>query len=206
MQMANEHAIRIHELGDDTRSRLCDFVKSIAGSYVFARETDATRTHLQGWIRCDLKQQALRARLKKAFPECVGNKGYSISLVKDHEKYARYILKGTKEEIADIVCYCGLQIDEEYLQAEHRAYWSTHGKPSKSNRSIVEDVEEWATSQKWPDVFDRRRDVAQRVCDVITARKKAMNLFYARGVYNTVMYRMDNRFAENFVEEIISKY
>lgn len=203
--MANEHAIRIHEIDQETRGRLLRFVEGIGGSYVFARETEAARSHFQGWIRCDIKQQALRARLKKAFPECVGNRGYSISQVKDHEAYSRYILKGTKETIADIVCYSGIEINADYLASEHRAYWSTHEKPSKSNRSIVEDVEEWVKAQKWTDIDEKRREVAMRVCDTITGRKKALNMFYARAVYNSVMYRNSDPFQRNFIEELISK-
>lgn len=204
--MAYEYAVRIHDLAADTVDRLRDFVKGVGGSYVFARETDATRAHFQGWIRCDVKPGTMRAKVRKAFPECVGNKGYAMPQVRDHEAYARYILKGTKEEIAHVVCYCGIDINEEFLQAEHRAYWSVHEKPSKSNRSICEDVEEWAKSQTWDDTWSKKEAVARRVCDTITARKKAMNLFYARGVYNTVMYRLDDPFRESFIQEIISKF
>lgn len=204
--MAFEHAIRIHELDQTFRVRVLAFFKDINGSYVFARETDAARAHYQGWVRCDIKQQALRARLKKHFPECVGNKGYSISLVKDHEAYSRYILKGTKESRADIVCYCGIEITPDYLAAEHRAYWSTHDKPSKSNRSIVEEVEEWVRSQAWENIEEKKRDVARRICETITAHKKGLNSFYARSIYNTVMFRNSSNFQEDMINEIISKF
>lgn len=203
--MATVYTVRIHELADDTRRRLCDFLKSLDGSYVFARETDAARVHYQGWIRCDIKHQALRVRLKKAFPECVGNRAYSVGVVKDFQAYSRYILKGTREEMADVVSFYGIELDQEMLQNEHRVYWSSHGeKPGKSQGAIVKQVEDWYNTQGWDDIDERRREVARRVCDVITSHDKPLNLHYARYVYNSVMYRNSNAFRDGVVEKIIS--
>lgn len=203
--MAYLHAVRVHEIGDRALDRLTTLVRAIDGSYVFAKEVDATRVHYQGWIRCDVKPQALRVRLKKAFPECVGNKGYSLTAVKDEDAYKRYILKGTKEEMAQVVCHCGIEITSEYLAAEHRAYWSKAEKAGKSNRSVVEEVSEWVAAQEWPDVLSKEYAVAERVCDVITSKKKPLNMYYAEGVYNTVMYRASDEFKEIMIRKIISK-
>lgn len=204
--MANVYAIRVHELDITSASRVRSFCESTGGSYVVARETDASRVHYQGWIRCDIKSQALRARLKKAFPECVGNKGYSLTAVKDFEKYSRYILKGTPEELAVVIAYYGIELNEETLASEHRAYWSTHSKPGKSNRGIVEEVEEWVKSQEWTDDRNKLYEVAERVCDTITARKRSLPLYYVRGVVNTLMYRNDANTRKEFLREVISKF
>lgn len=208
--MATAYTIRIHELADDTRSRLISFFEGLHQqydhqcSYAISRETDATRTHFQGWLRCGIKHQALRVRIKKAFPECVGNRAYSVGIVKDFEKYSRYILKGTREEVADVVTYHGIEINEQVIANEHRIYWSTHGeKPSKSQGAIVKQVEEWYQTQGWEDIEERRREVARRVCDVITSHDKPLNIHYARYVYNSVMYRNSNSFRDHVVEKII---
>lgn len=203
--MANVYTVRIHELADDSRHRVIAFCESSGGSYVVARETDASRTHFQGWVRTDIKDQAFRARLKKAFPECVGNKGYSLGKVRDFEAYGRYILKGTKEDVADVVCYSGLEITPEYLANEHRAYWSKAEKPGKSNRSIVEEVHEWVVEKmSYREV--NRREIAARVCDTLVARKKALSIFYVRGVVNTVAYLTDTTSREIILDEIVNKY
>lgn len=203
--MSNVYALRIHELADDCRSRIASFVESSGGSYVVAREADANRIHYQGWLRCDVKPQALRARLKKAFPECVGNKGYSISNVKDFDAYSRYILKGTKDSMADVVCACGLEITSEYLQNEHRAYWSRAEKPGKSNRSLVEEVHEWVIERQRTQEVSRR-DIAERVCEAVTSRKKPLNTFYVRSVVNSVAYLSNRQMREIILDEIINKY
>lgn len=203
--MANVYAIRIHELADDTRSRVISFVEAIGGSHVIARETEASRVHYQGWVRTDIKDGALRARLKKNFPECVGNKGYSLAAVRNFENYARYILKGTKEQYADIIAAYGLEINADYLASEHRAYWSVAEKPTKSNRSIVEEVHEWVVERSQThDVC--RRDIAERACDIITSRKKPLNTFYVRSVVNTVAYLSNRDSREIILDEIVNKY
>lgn len=203
--MANVYAIRVHELADDFRDRIVGFVESTGGSYVVARETNANRIHYQGWVRCELKPQTFRVRLKKAFPECIGNKGYSVSAVKDIEAYGRYVLKGTKEDYADVVCACGLEITEEYLAREHRAYWSKAEKPGKSNRSVVEEVHEWVMEKsKMHDIT--RRDIAKRICDTMAARKKGINTYYIRTLVNTVEWLKDPACQENILDEIVNKY
>lgn len=203
--MANVYALRIHELADDCRRRVIALCESTGGSYVVAREADAARPHFQGWIRTDIKDKALRSRVKKAFPECIGNKGYSLGKVRDLEAYSRYVLKGTREEIADIVAAYGLEITPEYLANEHRAYWSAAEKPSKSNRSLVEEVHEWAVEQRREKEVTRR-DIAQRVCDTLAARKKAISVFHVRGVTNTVAYLTDLMSREIIIDEIVNKY
>lgn len=201
--MANIYAVRVHELADTISARVVDFCQAAGGSYLVVRETDATRTHYQGWIRCDVKPQALRARLKKAFPECVGNRSYSLTAVKDYESYHRYLLKGTESEMPHVVAYQGIELNDETIAAQHRAYWSMHGKPSKSNRAILDEVEEWVAAQKWTDIEQQKYEVAEHICDVITSRKKGLNTFYARAVYNTVMYRASEESRRRLVNEII---
>lgn len=198
--MANVYALRIHELADDSRRRVVALCESSGGSYVVARETDATRTHFQGWVRTDVKPQAFRARIKKAFPECVGNKGYSCATVRDFESYSRYILKGTKHAFAEVVCYSGLQVTEEYLASEHRAYWSKAEKPGKSNRSLLEEVHEW-TVEKMKDEEVSRRDIARRVCETLAARKRPINTFYVRGLSNTVQWLVDLQAREIILDD-----
>lgn len=203
IEMANVYAIRVHELGGDFRGRVVSFVEATGGSYVVARETDATREHFQGWLRCDVKPQTLRVRFKKAFPECVGNKSYSISAVKDFDAYSRYVLKGTREEVAQVVCYRGIELSADYLQQQHRAYWSKAEKPGKSNRSLVEEVHEWVCEQS--ETVDRRT-IARRVCDTLAARKRGINTFYVRSIVNTVQWLTQYEAREIICDEISNKW
>jgi len=201
-----EYALRLHSVSEDAQQRLKTLLSGIDGSYVMCKETDATRDHLQGWVRCGLQQQTLRKRVIKMFPECVGDKGYSLTKVRSMEDYGDYTLKGTEDSMPDVVAYCGIELTEQYIADAHRRYWSKKKKPGKSNKAVVEEVTDWALSQGWEgDMYQRRWDVAKQVCDVIVGKKKPLNAFYAKGVYNAVMYRLDGGFAKTFVEGIIDK-
>lgn len=204
--MANLHAVRIHELAGDIRSRVIALCKGVSGSYVVVRETEASRVHYQAWFRTDLSQPTFRARLKAAFPECVGNKGYSLTKVRDQEAYERYLMKGTREEMPDVVCYCGLQVDSDYISGHHRAYWSRAEKPGKSNRSLVEEVHEWYVERsQFTDVS--RRDIASRICETLAARKKSISVFHVRGMTNTVQWLSSSPGAREIIlDEICNKY
>lgn len=199
--MANLYAVRIHELAADFRDRVSRFCESVDGSYVVAREVEAKRHHYQGWVRTSIQPQAFRVRVKKAFPECVGNRAYSVKAVRNFESYSRYILKGTRETLADVVCYQGLEITPEFLADEHREYWSR----AESNRSFVEEVHEWVVERRQTHVVDRRA-IAERVCDLLTSRKKALNIFYVRSVVNAVAYLTDLNGREIILDEVQNKY
>lgn len=203
--MSNVYALRIHELADSVRNRLIHLLEGIPGSYVVAREIEAERPHYQGWIRTEIKPQALRVRLKKAFPECVGNRAYSLKAVKDFEAYSRYILKGTRSTQPDIVAYQGLALSPEYIANEHRAYWSRAEKASKSNRSVIEEVHAWAVEEARERSVSRR-DLAEYACGLIASRKKPINTFYVRGVINTVAYLTNDVSREIILDEIVNKY
>lgn len=204
------YAVRIHEQPlandpDGTRRRVRDFAQSVDDSYVFVRETDASRTHFQGWIRTTLKCQALRVRLKKAFPECVGNGAYSLRPCKDFDKYFNYILKGTPEHLPDVVCYSGIDLDAAEIQRRYDEYWETHedAPPARTQAGIVRNVFEWTLSHDWEDDAARRRGVALYVCDLITAQNKPLNLAYARYVFNAVMYKISGDFARWFIDKML---
>lgn len=202
--MANIYALRIHEFDGTTRAKVQSFCAKAEGSYMCVRETDATRTHYQGWIRTDLKEQALRRRLKLAFPEAVGNKGYSLTNVKDYERYHAYILKGTKEVLPEIVCYSGIDMTPEDIEETHKRYWREHEKPVASNRSIMDEVLEWAKSQTWPERTARNRAVAERLIEATLIRKKPVNVFYLKGVLRTILGIIDHVYKDSLVDEILS--
>lgn len=204
--MSNVFAVRIHDVSIDLDHCIRSFCQSIDGSYMFVRETDANRVHFQGFYRTDMKPATFRSRLRKAFPSNRGNKGYSCTCVKDFNAYVKYILKGMPGQLPEIVCHCGISITDEYVREMHEEYWKTHNKGRKTNLSLLDEIEEWVNVQKWDDVDVKRFDVAEKVCDVITQRKRGLNVFNARAYYNTVMYRQSERYRTSIIHEIISKY
>lgn len=202
--MAYVYAVRVHEV-EGSRARVVELCEKTGGSYVICRETDASRTHFQGWIRCELKDQALRKRLKAAFPEAVGNKGYSLTAVKDFEAYSRYVLKGTEKDIAEVVCHCGIDLSEDVLRREHKLYWDVHRKTAgKGNRAVVDEVVEWARAQAIPrhEMVDR---VVERIAEVLVSRKKGCDVYRTTMYANNVLMLLDDSFKDSFCDEVKNK-
>lgn len=204
----NLYHIRITIHADDTLEKLNKFVQGIDGSYFFVREDDASNPHYHGWIRSDINMEALRKRLKKDFPECIGNKGYSLGSIRDFDDYQVYICKGTPEELPNVICYSGIQITPEYIKERYDKWWASKRskKCSKTNRSIVDEVIEWVKLQDWPCVDEKRYEVVHQIVEIMIEKKKPINVFYLRNVRNVVMAATSNEFRQSLEAEINSKY
>lgn len=197
--MAYSYAIRIHVdcMGEDGLDKLRALLNDIGGGYLFVREHDANRTHIQGWLTTEAKQQAIRARIKRWFPGVVGNRGYSLKVVKHMEAYQDYCLKGTVDELADVVASHSLELNEEFLKTAHRRYWSRHVGTSKG--SIVKQVHEWACS-----ITDvSKSELVERVCTVITSMNKPLMVPYVVGVVNSVMFKLEGSRKDVLIDHIV---
>lgn len=203
----NSWALRIHldGMGDNGLDKLRELLRVVGSDgYVFALETDATRNHVQGWVRTELSQQAFRARIKRVYPGVVGNRGYSLSVIKDFDAYSDYVLKGTPTDVATVVAHHCVQMSDEYLAAAHRRYWSKHGTTKSSSKgAIVAEVYSWANSfAEAPD----RMAIIERVCDVLAERNKPLMVPYVKGVVNMVMYKLDGTEKKRLMQYIADSY
>lgn len=212
--MSNLFAIRIHDECLGTTVHGGDIVRKFLSSldssgYLVCRETEASRVHYQGWIRTDMKLQTLRVRIKKAFPDAVGNKGYSLRVVRDFlgsEKgvgYRDYCLKGTRDALAEVVASHAIDVTPEMLQEGHDRYWKVCGaKRSASQGTLVERVLAWAKSVS--DVS--HRDIIQQTCTTIVDAGKPLMFHYVRGVVNSVLFKMSGDEQNRMVDYIHSLY
>lgn len=188
--MSNCYALRIHVdgMGAEGMSMFHQLLQSFESSgYVFALEVEATRNHIQGWVRTDIKQASLRMRIKRMFPGVVGNGKYSLKSVQDFEAYSDYCLKGTEKSLPDIVAQHCLDLTPEKIKEAHERYWERRRRSGgKSRGSIVDETYRWASSLE--DVS--RDDVVEHVCEEIVARNKPLMVHYVRGVVNSVMFKL----------------
>lgn len=205
--MSNAYAVRIHELSDDTRARVLRLCDGIVGSHLFVREVAANRPHYQGVILSDIANQTLRQRVKVLFPECKGNKGYSVSKVKCEESYRRYLLKGSSAtELPDVVSHCAIFHDDGYVAREHRAYWTTAQKPVKSNRAFVAQVAEWYGNQRLLDGSSiGKRALVEYIVQCVIEQDKGVNDFYVASVARAVLCREDPDERNIIIDNIINR-
>lgn len=201
---ANIYTFRVHEKTEDVasfRARIIDFLAKLDGSYVICREVDANRPHYQGWVRTELKLQALRKRVKTAFPEIRGNEDYSIGKVKEFDRYQRYTVKGTITSEPDVVCMLGHGIDREYILTQYAEFWKQNVTIVRSSQTIMSAAKEWWEKAEAP----TRRDLAAYICDVLTERNKDLNIYKIRNIINAVIYSCDPTGREVVLDEIVSR-
>lgn len=203
------YAVRIHadELGDDCHGRVRRFFQGVDGSYVMACETEATRTHFQGWIKTITALGTLRARLKAAFPECVGNKGYSLGKCREFEAYQRYVCKGTITQPPRITCKCGMGITDEYISGMYAEYWRQNEKIVRNTSTLAAATADYARRLMEQGCVVSRRDLARFCCDAVIERNKPeINVFRIRNIVNRVMYEVDHDAREIILDEIVNRY
>lgn len=199
---SNIYAIRIHEINPDQGSRLISLLDKLDASYVIAREHEANRPHFQGWIRTEMVIGTLRVKVKTAFPEAVGNKGYSLKKVKDFERYQRYTLKGTIQQHPDVVCMRGIGLDTQYVEQQYAEYWKQNVAIVRSTQTLIAAGIDWWSKAHEP----TRRDLAKFICDTLVERNKEINVFKVRNIMNSIVYQMSPTHQEILLDEIVNKF
>lgn len=150
-------------------------------------------------------EPSFRQALLKAVPTLKGNKAYSMSPVKDQDKYERYMCKGNSRDEGSEVCWChGLEYTSEWIQARHDAYWEVHDElvgSSKQSESMLDYVCRVGGERnvQWID----RQELARIYCEEVKRRRKPLNLFAAKAVVNSVQLLLGGKEAlEEFSSQI----
>lgn len=202
--------VRIHaDRPGVTRDRVADFFKPIPGLVFIVYETAASRPHYQGIVWFTQSEKTIRNRITSYF-DVHGNEEYSVGKVKDYEAHTRYLCKGPEKQrgnLPDVVFMQALDFD---VKVKHEQFWDENERLKKrakeeGSKSVIDEV-----IQRVKGTVVRgdagRREVARMVVEVLAERKRAINMFQARGVFNAVMLDLDQGFRESFIDEIISKY
>lgn len=200
-----------------TRESVISFVTSTCGLHCIAYEIaeKTGKPHYQGWVYTPLSQKALSDRIKRQWPAVKCEKRgrssghYSHAVVKDVERYVRYVLKGTAHGVADVVTMQDgpeMRID---IQASHRQYWSEGATSSKKMHIVDRCVTLFCDDEEWKDLptwCERRDKVAKymvnKMCD---DGKTFFDTFRVRAWVNSVCCRIDQEFRSAFVDEVLQR-
>lgn len=209
-EMATIYAVRVHQVDGVTDERISEFFGNIQSSYVIARESDSSRVHYQGWLVTEMKDVTIRARLKKAFPECVGNKGYSLKPLRETpEVYMRYCMKGTETQGPVIVCAQGLEWTQDWIAEQHTKFWSDERAKAYGYKKAKMNV----TEQIWAEVDEVSKVRPVKVEDVVdiilenwTAVGKPFDTYSVKRLTNTILSKYSVGFRRKFKETILCDY
>lgn len=116
----------------DSTARLKDFTANYKNFLFTGHSQGAERPHYHVYIESDLKNQALRKRIKTAFPECVGNKGYSIKELDEQrlDEHLRYLCR---DEEPGVVMS---SMNEETITNYNNEYYEKQEEFKKEQKKI----------------------------------------------------------------------
>jgi len=189
------YALRLDVFNTDVfKSRVSTWLSANGNGFIAAYEVANDNHHIHVILDSVKSMKVLRSSLTRSFPECVGNKGYSMKVCDDdYEAYIRYICKGEDKSMPPVIwCRQGLLYTPEHIEKAHEAYWvnntalveNARKRVKVEKENIVEQVEKEAKKRGLKG--HQRVEVAQIYIRLFRDARKGINVFAARAVVNTV--------------------
>lgn len=178
-----DYAIRLD--GSDS-SKLVEFLTKDGGAFYVVRELEDSNPHFHAYIHSKRKLPAFRSAFLRACLDASrvtarGNGAYSITAVRDLDKYHRYCSKGASaaEEPA-VVQHSGIEFTPGWFAARHEEYWAVNQAVMDARRQkpTWEAVLEAARAAGLQ--YSDKRGIALLYLRELAARDKAINIFSVR--------------------------
>jgi len=189
MPEPSAYAIRID---GDSAAALVSYLDKDGGAYLVVKELEASNPHFHCVLHSVRKLAAVRAALKRAMPELNGNGAYSVSGVRDLDKYQRYMMKGESSEVMPVVTAAhGMQYASvEWHQEKHDAYWAENAllTTARAKRPLVETVLLQCREKQYR--WDNREVIAAAYIRELVARDKPINIFAAKAAVNLIQVKL----------------
>lgn len=179
--------------------RVSKWCSENGNGFIVVFEAAGDNLHIHAIIDSVKSIKVLRSSITRSFPECVGNKGYSLKLCDDnYDAYIRYICKGEDASTPPQVwCKQGLKYTAEDISNAHAMYW-VNNESLKENaakrvkvekESIIDQVEKLAKEKGFKG--HERVEVSKIYLRLFRDARKGINIFAARAVVNTVCLLLD---------------
>lgn len=194
------YALRI-DWKDSDKDKLVEWLESNGcGSVLCVYEDhEGENPHVHLIIWSEKKLEALRKSFKRAFPEHVGNKGYSIKVCDDDtDAYMRYMCKGKdKNTLPRVVYRMGLDYTDDNIKRYHEQYWVNNDALMTNKRKrgelklgLIERIEKICKDEGVRK--NDREGIAKIYIRLYRDARKSINTFAARAVVNTVQILLDD--------------
>lgn len=192
--MASEFSVYAIRLDASDPTDLLAFLEKEDCGYLAVKELEDTNPHFHVVMHTKKKIAAVRAALKRALPDINGNGSYSLSLVRELDKYVRYMCKGTSKEVGpDIVGARGLQYQTaEWIEEQHDAYWVSAEEIARKRDDkkvpIIPRVIDLCKegNVRWSD----RVSIAKLYIKELVSRDKAINSYAVRYAVNLIQIKL----------------
>lgn len=217
MAVYNDYTFRLDAECEGVRGATHDnvrqFLQSLNCVHVVAYELsdDTKKWHYQGWVRHNMSYQAWGNLIKERWPD-VTQQGrgrpakstgkYSAALVRK-PTYYDYVLKGTREDTAEVLSYM-LPIGETLdLEGAHRRWWSYQAAALEKKVSIVEEgitVFKDCVELSSDDVYHNRVLVATWLVNKQIG--KGMNSFLYKNYINGILCGVSSEYKRQFIRQL----
>lgn len=190
--MSQELTIIAIRLDGTDAARLVEVLEKDAGAYLVVKEVTDGNPHFHAVLHTKKKLPAFRAMLKRAMPELNGNGSYSVSLVRELEKYQRYMLKGDSRALdPEVVAFNGITYsDPEWRAERHDAYWDEADEITRKRKraSVTDDVLSQCKAERV--AWDNRARIAEMYIRELVARDKAINLYSVKSAVSLIQAKL----------------
>lgn len=199
--MANSFALRVDGEFDKVKAWV---VKEGFGGFAVRETVDGENEHWHWLLQTDKDLHPVRCSFNRAVPELKGNGKYSLTVVKDLEKYEKYLSKGDSDGQAPEVAWShSIYYTEEKIGELHDAYWEANRKLKK--RKIGSMIDWVVDEAKRAEIhWNDRNKLAEIYIRELGVRGKPINLFSIRSNLNCVQVALcpDDTILKALVEKV----
>lgn len=188
-------ALRADVTSNEHRDRIVAWLAS-HGSYIVVAEGGDANPHVHALLHSDLDIRMLRQNLRRKLDFLRGNGDYSLTTVRDVEKYERYVCKGESEsELPQIVSRMGVEYTDDWVKERHGSYWqlqkdykARHKRKGLHSSTIVEKVEEICKNKaiRW----DKEFEIGAEYLKLVSEGKKGVNIHQLRATVKGVQLQL----------------
>lgn len=196
--LVKRYAIRV-DCVPGLQAKLSKWCSEVGTGFICAYEKEGDNEHVHLILDSVKDVKQLRNSFTKKFPECTGNKGYSLKVCNDDfAAYIRYICKGASVDVGPVIWFHqGLDYGVCAIAEAHEMYWVNNASLQENSRkrakvegsSIVDQVE--AEAKRLGYKGTDRVEVARIYIRLFKDARKGINVFAARAVVNTVCCLLD---------------
>lgn len=174
----DKYAIRFDQPSESVK----EWLKN-AGGHISFIEGGSDNPHIHVLLYSAKSLAALRKDIQRKFGH-LGNGGYSITVVRDLDKYERYICKGAGS--GQLPCLFSKHLvdyDEEWIQTRHEKYYEIQEAES-CQRTVLEEVEHQCRQENVE--WDDRLVICKKYIKELVKRRKCINNFAVKGGVNLI--------------------
>jgi hypothetical protein len=154
------------------------------------REVSGDNEHWHFYVETETKPASLRVLLKRAVPELAGNGGYSVSDVRDVDKYLRYMSKGESSAVMPELCWTsGLLWTSDKVEELHDEYWAENKEMKKRRTTGVMD-HVLDVCRDAGIAWDDRSAIAEEYMKELVARNKPINIYSVKSCVNLIQVKL----------------